>query len=40
MPPFFSRIVPAERFALPWNLVTRHLHGHDLLRKKLHQKIN
>src|SRR5205085_9865053 len=25
--------------ALPWNLVTKNLHGHELLRKKLHQKI-
>ena len=24
---------------LPWNLVTKNLHGHELLRKKLHQKI-
>jgi ribosomal subunit interface protein len=24
---------------LPWNLVTRNLHGHELLRKKIHQKI-
>lgn len=24
---------------IPWNLVTKNLHGHDLLRKKLHQKI-
>ena len=24
---------------LPWNLVTKHLHGHELLRKKLRQKI-
>lgn len=24
---------------LKWNLVTKHLHGHELLRKKLHQKI-
>ena len=23
----------------PWNLVTKNLHGHELLRKKLHQKI-
>lgn len=28
------------KFLLPWNLVTKHLHGHDLLRKKIHQKIN
>lgn len=25
---------------LPWNLVTRNLHGHELLRKKVHQKIS
>jgi ribosomal subunit interface protein len=25
---------------LPWNLVTRNLHGHELLRKKLRQKIS
>jgi len=25
---------------LPWNLVTKNLHGHELLRKKLHQKIS
>jgi len=25
---------------LPWNLVTKHLHGHELLRKKLRQKIS
>jgi len=25
--------------SLPWNLVTKNLHGHELLRKKLHEKI-
>jgi ribosomal subunit interface protein len=25
---------------LPWNLVTKNLHGHELLRKKIHQKIS
>jgi len=30
----------SRTFTLPWNLVTRNLHGHELLRKKLHQKIN
>src|SRR3989442_7428333 len=25
---------------LPWNLVTKNLHGHELLRKKLRQKIS
>ena len=25
---------------LPWNLVTKHLHGHELLRKKLRKKIS
>jgi ribosomal subunit interface protein len=24
---------------IPWNLVTRNLHGHELLRKKIHQKL-
>src|SRR5438128_3013390 len=24
---------------LPWNLVTKNLHGHELLRKKIHEKI-
>lgn len=28
-----------QLIALPWNLVTRNLHGHELLRKKVHQKI-
>lgn len=28
-----------EAMTLKWNLVTKHLHGHELLRKKLHQKI-
>lgn len=27
-------------FTLPWNLVTRNVHGHELLRKQIHQKIN
>src|SRR5882762_5849957 len=25
---------------LPWNLITKNLHGHELLRKKLRQKIS
>jgi ribosomal subunit interface protein len=29
-----------ETHTLPWNLVTHNLHGHELLRKKLYQKIN
>ncbi len=29
-----------ERFESPWNLVTRHLHGHELLGKKIRQRIN
>ena len=24
---------------LPWNVVTKNLHGHELLRKKIHEKI-
>jgi ribosomal subunit interface protein len=28
------------RKELPWNLVTKNLHGHELLRKKIHEKIS
>jgi len=28
-----------QSFTIPWNLVTKNLHGHELLRKKLLQKI-
>src|SRR5439155_912766 len=28
-----------QSIPLPWNLVTKNLHGHELLRKKLHEKI-
>lgn len=31
--------VKTQTFTIPWNLVTRDLHGHELLRKKLVQKI-
>jgi ribosomal subunit interface protein len=31
---------PAETRTIPWNIVTKNLHGHELLRKKIHQKLS
>ncbi|MCX8090087.1 MAG: sigma-70 family RNA polymerase sigma factor [Verrucomicrobiae bacterium] len=30
----------AQTQTIPWNIVTKNLHGHELLRKKIHQKIS